>query len=150
MQALVDKPFSLKSSGMLLIALVVLALVFGTEWLRLNNGQAKGEKANRADELVAPISSLPSLLAVRPDALQTVDIARMNLLCAQGLPGAEGLDVNRCLAVLDEMATRVRSGDYFTNRSVTGTMRMLSRLILSGNALMALSSAITASDLGEV
>jgi hypothetical protein len=33
----------------------------------------------------------------------------MNLLSAQGLPGAEGLDVDRCLVALDEMATRVRS-----------------------------------------
>ncbi len=33
----------------------------------------------------------------------------MNFLCAEGLPGTEGLDVNRCLAVLDEMANRVRS-----------------------------------------
>ncbi len=33
----------------------------------------------------------------------------MNLLCAEGLPGAEDLDVGRSLAVLDEMAARVKS-----------------------------------------
>jgi len=33
----------------------------------------------------------------------------MNLLCAQGLPGADGLNLNACLAQLDEMAARVRS-----------------------------------------
>jgi hypothetical protein len=38
-----------------------------------------------------------------------MDIARMNLLCAEGLPGAEGLDVERCLTALAEMANRVRS-----------------------------------------
>ncbi|MCX6925481.1 MAG: hypothetical protein NT154_20075 [Verrucomicrobia bacterium] len=33
----------------------------------------------------------------------------MNLLCAEGLPGADGLDLSACLAQLDEMATRVRN-----------------------------------------
>ena len=38
---------------------------------------------------------------------------------------------------------------YFTNKSVTGTMRMFSRLIFSGKVVMALSSSITLSGLGE-
>jgi hypothetical protein len=33
----------------------------------------------------------------------------MNLLCAQGLPGADRFDLNDCLLKLDEMAARVRS-----------------------------------------
>jgi hypothetical protein len=37
-----------------------------------------------------------------------MDIATMNLLCATDLPGAENLDVSRCLARLDEWAARVK------------------------------------------
>ena len=90
-------------------ALAVLVLVVGIGRLRMSTGQAKGERSKLAGESVASVCSLPDLLALRPEALQAMDIARMNLLCAEGLPGAEGLDVERCLAVLDEMATRVRS-----------------------------------------
>ena len=100
---------ALKRTRVVCIAMAVLVLVVGTGWLRLNNGQTKGEKSKLAGEAVSPISGLPNLLALRPDALQAMDIARMNLICAEGLPGAEGLDVNRCLATLDEMAARVRS-----------------------------------------
>ena len=39
---------------------------------------------------------------------------------------------------------------YFKNKSMTGTMRMFSHLILNGKAQMALSSARTASGLGKV
>lgn len=55
------------------------------------------------------MSNLSKLLALSPDTLGHFDIARMNLLCAQELPGAEKLDVDRCLVALDEMAARVRS-----------------------------------------
>jgi hypothetical protein len=63
------------------------------------------------DSALAP-KSLHALLALSPDQLKKVDIARMNLLCAQGLPGAEKLDAERmdqCLATLDSWAERVRS-----------------------------------------
>jgi len=63
------------------------------------------------DDTLAP-ASLQELLALSPEQLEKVDIARMNLLCAQGLPGAEKLDADRidqCLATLDRWAERVRS-----------------------------------------
>jgi hypothetical protein len=41
--------------------------------------------------------------------LDSVDIARINLLCAQGLPGTESLDINQFLATLDRMARRLRA-----------------------------------------
>ena len=43
------------------------------------------------------------------DELHRCDIARMNLLCATGLPGAERLDIDRCLYMLDKYASRVES-----------------------------------------
>ena len=49
------------------------------------------------------------LLAVEPSRLGDCDIALMNLLCAEGLPNAEGLDVQSALALLDKWATRVRT-----------------------------------------
>jgi hypothetical protein len=55
------------------------------------------------------VFDLPSLLALPMEALRKMDIARMNLICAQGLPGAEDLDVNRSLTGLNEMAGRVRN-----------------------------------------
>lgn len=43
------------------------------------------------------------------ESLGEMDIARMNVLCAEGLPGAEDMKINDCLAQLDVWAARVRS-----------------------------------------
>lgn len=53
--------------------------------------------------------SYHELLALSPEALAEVDIALVNLVCARGLPGAEGLDIPAVLTRLDEWAERVRS-----------------------------------------
>ena len=52
--------------------------------------------------------TLDDLLAMTPEQLAQVDIAEMNLLCAQGLPGAENLDIPKCLKRLDEWAADVK------------------------------------------
>jgi len=52
--------------------------------------------------------SLEALLRLPVTALHRVDIARMDMLCAQGLPGAEGSDLSASLGELDRMAARVR------------------------------------------
>ena len=44
------------------------------------------------------------LLAVPPADLESVDIARINLLCAEGLRGSEQLDVQQCLETLEAWA----------------------------------------------
>ena len=66
---------------------------------------------------LAPLPRTPGtldhLLAMPPDRLAQVDIAEMNLLCATGLPGAEDMDIDRCLARLDQWAARVK---YETER----------------------------------
>ncbi|QNN24725.1 hypothetical protein HED60_21425 [Planctomycetales bacterium ZRK34] len=41
------------------------------------------------------------LLDLQPDDIGRCDPARLNLLCATGLPGAEDLDVDACLERLD-------------------------------------------------
>lgn len=55
------------------------------------------------------VKSLDDLLNMKPERLADVDVAEMNLLCATGLPGAEQLDIAKCLAKLDEWAVRVKA-----------------------------------------
>ena len=52
--------------------------------------------------------TLDELLKTPPEQLADVDIAEVNLLCAMGLPGAEKLDIDHCLATLDRWAARVK------------------------------------------
>ena len=53
--------------------------------------------------------TLAQLLDLSPADLENVDIARMNLLCAEALPGAENLNVNERLATLDQWAQHIKS-----------------------------------------
>ncbi len=74
-------------------------------------GSRRGRTALGAPETPTQARTLDSLLRLPPDELAKVDIAEMNLLCATGLPGAEGLDgqtIRRYLARLDAWARRVK------------------------------------------
>jgi hypothetical protein len=51
---------------------------------------------------------LRTLLGTAPEALAAKDIAAVDLACAEGLPGADGLDVSQALRTLDGMAAQVR------------------------------------------
>ena len=53
--------------------------------------------------------TLNGLLALSPAELEHCDIARMNLLCAEALPGAENLNVEECLATLDQWAQHIKA-----------------------------------------
>jgi len=57
---------------------------------------------------VRKAQTLDALLALPPEELAGVDVAEMNLLCAAGLPGAEGLDIGKCMARLDAWAVRIK------------------------------------------
>jgi len=52
--------------------------------------------------------TLAELLVLEPAALERVDIARMNLLCAEGLPGAENLNIDASLATLGQWADHAK------------------------------------------
>ena len=52
--------------------------------------------------------TLSAMLSLKPNQLEGMDIALMNLLCAEGLRGSEKLDIDMALDRLDEFATRVR------------------------------------------
>ena len=56
-----------------------------------------------------PPQSLAEILALSPAELEHCDIARMNLLCAESLPGAENLNVDEMLATLDAWAQHIKS-----------------------------------------
>lgn len=51
--------------------------------------------------------NLDALLALSNEEIQKVDIAVINLLCAEGLPGSENIDIEHCLKTLDEWAAHV-------------------------------------------
>ena len=48
------------------------------------------------------------LIQLSDEEIENFDIARMNLLCAKGLPGSVDLDVEQCLEKLDQWAIYVR------------------------------------------
>jgi hypothetical protein len=65
-----------------------------------------GEKADLTD--FNQPHNLAELLALKPEQLDRVDIALINLVCAEGLRGSENLDVQSCLDTLDAWAFRVK------------------------------------------
>ena len=95
--------------GWLWLGLVLVALAVGAVWLPGRFVGARNDQSKVTAQPASSMSSLSDLLTLPVGALEQVDVARMNLLCAQGLPGAEDLDVNGCLATLQEMVVRVRS-----------------------------------------
>ena len=104
------KKFKVKKQNRLIlfwVGLSVFALVAGVAWLKTSL-DARGKNNSPIVESTASVSSLSTLLALPVAELTRMDIARMNLLCAQGLPGADDLDVNSSLATLYQMAARVR------------------------------------------
>lgn len=72
-------------------------------------------ETNAADSVALPSTNisitptnLAQLLALPPDQLEKVDIARIDLLLAEGLPSSTNLDVEQCLKTLDEWASEVK------------------------------------------
>lgn len=88
-------------------------------------------------------TNLAQLLAMPPEQLNKVDIARMNLLCAEGLPGAENLNVNECLTNLDQWAQDLKwqidrnfhhyqeNPEYFYNSTNFYKMVMMASILYS-------------------
>ena len=77
------------------IVLVFGALAFGFHYA----------SKPRLPKTFAELTALPS------DQLQQMDIARMNLLCAGGLPRAEGLGVDQSLDILNQWAALVEQNE---------------------------------------
>ena len=94
-----------KLQKFLATAAIVLFATSLLAWLCLTINQKKENlKSNALNEP----RSLNELLALPPVDLDKCDIALLNLLCAEGLPGSENLDVPDCLKKLDAMADYVK------------------------------------------
>ena len=88
-----------------LLTIGVCALIFATYLAFMS--QSRGHPSIPVAVLTEP-ASFQALVSINPHDLGQVDIARMNLLCAQGLPGAEHVDIDATLAMLNNWAEQVR------------------------------------------
>jgi hypothetical protein len=55
-----------------------------------------------------PVPTMKDLLT-SPGVILKCDIAVMNLLCAQGLPGSENLDIQKCIRLLNDWTAHTKS-----------------------------------------
>jgi hypothetical protein len=77
-------------------------------WNRLRlQPETIGIVANRPAPFRQP-RTFKQLLRLPPEQVEHCDIGLINLLCAQGLPGAEDLDLRACMKKLDDWAERAR------------------------------------------
>lgn len=74
----------------------------------LANGNATNPMPVKASEEFKQPKTFAELLALAPERLEQVDLARINLLCAEGLRGAEDLNVEKTLDTLDRWAQHVQ------------------------------------------
>ncbi len=99
--------------GILIILLIGIASLL--PWLQNHQNLPK---PNAVTAVESPAFKQPEtlneLLALSPAELERCDIARMNLLCAEALPGAENLNVDECLTTLDQWAQHIKAE---TNRN---------------------------------
>jgi hypothetical protein len=122
-----ERPRSSKLGGKILGGTLLILLAAITGWgffLAKSGSDAKSNPtsisesatslAGVSDELplvvptAAKPASLEGLLSLSTEELGQVDIARVNLLVAKGLPGTEQIDLDECAAELDRWAKQVR------------------------------------------
>jgi hypothetical protein len=88
------------------IALLAIALVTTFAFAETNS---VGLVALVSKNISITPTNLAQLLALSPQQLEKCDIARMNLLCAEGLHGSEDLDVQQNLDTLDSWSRHVQN-----------------------------------------
>ena len=93
----------------LLLLGVSLVFLFPTEISRRPLSQDRSSQTNQFLAANKSPQNLDQLLSLNADELTGVDIARINLLCAEGLPGAENLNVEQCLTTLDQWAQHIKT-----------------------------------------
>jgi Transglutaminase-like superfamily len=86
------------------LAVVVAGCCLVTGWTL-----AHSEKKSPPTVAATRNPSLSELLLMPPKELENVDIALMNLRCAEGLRGAEALDIPLAIQRLDQFAQRVET-----------------------------------------
>jgi hypothetical protein len=87
----------------------MLACLMGVAVLvaALSGARYGGESSSKATG-APPMLGYRQVLPLEPDSLVDLDVACVNLACAEGLPGAEALLSGSALGVLDQWAARVR------------------------------------------
>lgn len=81
-------------------ALAWLCASFASAETITNSSTLSAELGVKSEDFQQP-KSLAELLALNPQQLEKADIARINLLCAEGLRGSENLDVEECVRTLN-------------------------------------------------
>jgi hypothetical protein len=96
---------------MLTLLLLGVSPLFFSSTIR-NPHRSIPKHSFQTNELSAPAKlpqNLDQLLSLKAEELEGVDIARMNLLCAESLPRAENLNVDECLTTLDKWAQHIKT-----------------------------------------
>src|SRR5579884_2671460 len=98
---------------LLTVWMLVGAATFAVTW-RWHSANPSLSSSSKASPLTAPKAfktptTLDELENMTPAQLDHCDIALMNLLCAQGLPGAEKINIPEMLATLDQWAAHVKA-----------------------------------------
>jgi hypothetical protein len=90
--------------------LALLAFVAAGSWWKLGGSFTRMPAGGGAQVVASQLPvKLQQLLASAPAQIGQCDIARLNLLCSEGLPGAESLNPQECIATLDGWAERIKS-----------------------------------------
>jgi len=93
-------------------AFLLVGVLLPSVWLILSargSDNGKSQSSSPIRKVARGAKSLDDLLTMTAEQLRGVDIAEMNLLCTTGLSGAEKLDIDKCLARLDQWARHVKA-----------------------------------------
>ena len=94
----------------ILFSIVGVGLAFAISLNKFYLSNKGSQIADQPQILISkPSQTLAELLSLPPAEWIHGDIALMDLLCAQGLPGAETMNISNCLADLDRWAVHVQS-----------------------------------------
>jgi hypothetical protein len=100
---------SKKFRWLLPLIAIAVAVAGALAWNSLHSHSQKpiGIVAAQPAPFRAP-RTLKELLMLPPERLDRCDIGLMNILCAEGLPGADNLNVDECLKQLNDWAQQVK------------------------------------------
>jgi regulator of sirC expression with transglutaminase-like and TPR domain len=100
------KRFLLIAGIFILLGIIGFASVHFVSVSKSEPAKPASVSATKPNNFKQP-TTFAELVALKPDELGSVDIGLMNLLCAEGLPGAENLNVNECMTTLDQWAQNI-------------------------------------------
>jgi hypothetical protein len=105
---LLNRRFTILFVGFLIAGSILVGIIFQRNFLKTTAASQNGIIAE-TESPGKTTRRLAELLDLSVAELERSDIARMNLLCAESLPGAEKLNVDEMLATLDAWAQHIKS-----------------------------------------